>query len=1231
MSDKKIILLVEDEALIAMAQKKALEKHGYGVITAHSGEKAIEKVRTTPDIALILMDINLGTGKMDGTECAEVILKERDIPVLFLSSYTQPDIVEKTEKITSYGYVVKDSGETVLDASIKMAFKLHKAKQEIKENEQSLSKTNERLELAQRSSGVGMWDWDIAGGSVEWTPQMFELFGLDKDKAPASFEAWRNIVHPEDWANAEFQIERALKDHVFLSSEYRIVRPDGQVRWISALGRGVYDTHGRPVCMAGTCIDITGRKQREDIEKLQAAVTETVTEGIFLIGVDDNIIKWTNTKFEKMFGYSPGEIIGMHVDKVNAPTDKTPTETRVSIVDLLLATGEWHGEIKNIKKDGTYLWCYIHVSLFDHPEFGRVMVSAHTDITDRKQVEGKLEFANAVLRTQQENSLDGILVVDENGRTVSFNRRFVDIWGIPGKALESGSDEEVLRSVLHRLVRPDEFLVKVRYLYEHRDEISRDEISLIGDITLDRYSAPMLGANGEYYGRVWYFRDITERKRTENMLQVTLTKYKTMFDGFPLGITVSDETGKILESNLMARNLLGLSQEYHARRSIDSPEWRIIRPDGTLMPPDEYASVRALRERRTVVNVEMGIVKPDEAVTWLSVTAAPLPIEGHGVVITYFDITERKEAQERAKASETKYRRLHETMTDALVFVDMTGNIAEVNQSFMDMLGYSMEELSGLTYQDLTPEKWHSFESNIINDQIMVRGFSDVYEKEYIRKDGTVFPVELRTFLVKDDEGHPSELWAIVRDITDRKLIEDKLSESNQLLSGILDHTHMMAVFLDPRFNFIWVNRAYAETCGFDPSSFPGKNHFELYPHEENKAIFQRVVDTGESYFVAAKPFVFPDQPERGVTYWDWSLMPILDSGKVTGLVFTLSEVTDRINAEATLRESEARFSSAFEFAPIGVALVSTGGAFIKTNKALCNLLGYTAEEMPRLSFQEITHPDDLEEDLAYVRQMLEGEIDTYRMEKRYFGKGGNLIWVLLSVSLVRGDEGHPQYFVSQIVDITERKLTEEQIKRLLTEKELLLKEVHHRIKNNMNVIMSLLSLQSDTLKDPSAVSAFHDTENRVRSMMVLYEKLYRSNDFRAISAREYLAALVYEIVANFPNRERVDVETRVDDIALDAKILSPVGIIINELITNTMKYAFTGMGGGRILVFFSMKDNHAKLIVEDNGIGIPESVNIETATGFGLQLVHILVEQLEGSLRIEREDGTRFVLTFRL
>ena len=136
--------------------------------------------------------------------------------------------------------------------------------------------------------------------------------------------------------------------------------------------------------------DITERKRAEEEQRLHAAMMDNVAEGVYLIGLDDLRIKWTNERFTRMFGYDPGEMIGKRVDILNAPTERTPTETRIAIVDVLKETGEWHGEVRNIKRDGTHFWCYANVSLFDHPEYGKIMVSAHTDITERKQAEERL-------------------------------------------------------------------------------------------------------------------------------------------------------------------------------------------------------------------------------------------------------------------------------------------------------------------------------------------------------------------------------------------------------------------------------------------------------------------------------------------------------------------------------------------------------------------------------------------------------------------------------------------------------------------------------------------------------------------------------------------------------------------------------------------------------------------------------------------------------------------------
>jgi len=176
--------------------------------------------------------------------------------------------------------------------------------------------------------------------------------------------------------------------------------------------------------------------------------------------------------------------------------------------------------------------------------------------------------------------------------------------------------------------------------------------------------------------------------------------------------------------------------------------------------------------------------------------------------------------------------------------------------------------------------------------------------------------------------------------------IEVRLAKSNQLLAGVLEHTHILTAFLDPQFNFIWVNHAYAAAGKNETSFFPGKNHFDLYPHEENQAIFQRVLDTGELFFVPAKPFEYPDQPERGVTYWDWGLMPVKDdTGKVTGLVFTLAEVTERKRAEEALQISEDEMRAILDATTETIVLIDSQGVVIAANQTVCERLGIKKED----------------------------------------------------------------------------------------------------------------------------------------------------------------------------------------------------------------------------------------------------------------------------------------------
>jgi two-component sensor histidine kinase len=232
------------------------------------------------------------------------------------------------------------------------------------------------------------------------------------------------------------------------------------------------------------------------------------------------------------------------------------------------------------------------------------------------------------------------------------------------------------------------------------------------------------------------------------------------------------------------------------------------------------------------------------------------------------------------------------------------------------------------------------------------------------------------------------------------------------------------------------------------------------------------------------------------------------------------------------------------------------------------------------------------------------------------------IIGLVLSVLMFAGIVGIKSIF-------QERKRAEETVQSMLAEKEIILKEVHHRLKNNMTTLMSLLHLQAGTLSDTAAAAALEEAGARVRSMMLLYEQLNKSEGFLEASARSYLSALIDGIVESFADRRNITVRKRLDDFSLDTRRLQTLGIIINELLTNSMKYAFSGKADGSLAISLCLEGERLVLKVQDDGVGLPESIDFGHSSGLGLQLVHALAEQLEGSLRLERNGGTAIILEF--
>ena len=336
--------------------------------------------------------------------------------------------------------------------------------------------------------------------------------------------------------------------------------------------------------------------------------------------------------------------------------------------------------------------------------------------------------------------------------------------------------------------------------------------------------------------------------------------------------------------------------------------------------------------------------------------------------------------------------------------------------------------------------------------------------------------------------------------------------------------------------------------------------------------------------------------------------------------IFT--DISAHRQIEAALRESEATLRTWLNAIQESAFLVDQQGTLLMANAVLAQRLFHTVDEMIGTNIFDYIPPETANFRRPYFDKAL-ATGQPVRFEDERFGRTiDNLIYPVFD------PDGNIRKLAILGTDITEQKQAEKRIKALLEEKELLLREVHHRIKNNMSTVTSLLELQANSTADAAVQMALQDASGRVRSMMVLYDKLYRSDNFSDVSLRDYIPALLAEILNLFPNHAAVQIQTTIDEINLLPKNLSALGIILTELTTNAMKYAFPG-GAGTITISATQNAGQLTIVFADDGVGLPVSFTPETSSGFGMQLVSILTHELHAEYHFESQNGTRFRMEF--
>ncbi|MFO1429867.1 MAG: PAS domain S-box protein [Candidatus Competibacteraceae bacterium] len=580
------------------------------------------------------------------------------------------------------------------------------------------------------------------------------------------------------------------------------------------------------------------------------------------------------------------------------PEDRTFAQE--TVLSTVQREGRWAGEFRfRHFRTGEPIPVWWQIFRLDDPETGQptCLATVSRDLRTDKAAEHTLRQYQQIVAAFP----DSVSLVDRQYRYQFVNAEYRRRTGKPETAIVGHSVAAVLgEAVFQGVIQPrlDRCLQGQTEHYQ-----SWFEFTASGRQFLDVIYSPYRNEQDEITGVVVTARDITPLKQAEEALHQSEQRLTLALSAARAGAWEWNvETNRAVwsEENYRLLGLMPGSVEAHYEQWL------------TCVHPDDRAKLKQQMDEAVVqgrdLNVECRVVWPDGSLHWVhnvgKMRYDPMgkPAGMYGIQI---DITDRKRAEEAWRESESKYRRLHESMRDAFVQVDMAGHIQEFNQTYQEMLGYPEDALRQLMYQELTPEKWHDIEAGIVEQQILTRGYSDIYEKEYRRQDGSIFPVELRGILLRDSAGRPTGMWAIVRDITERKRAEQSLRESERRFATLANSAPVLIWVAGPDGDYEFINQAYATFFGVEETSVRKQNWIGSI-HPEDRQVY---LDLYQRALAQRAPFETQVRWRRKDGYYRWmksSGQPRFSViGDCLGYAGCLLDITELKQAEAALRQAD--------------------------------------------------------------------------------------------------------------------------------------------------------------------------------------------------------------------------------------------------------------------------------------------------------------------------------------
>ncbi|MDA8427495.1 MAG: PAS domain S-box protein, partial [Treponema sp.] len=701
-------------------------------------------------------------------------------------------------------------------------------------------------------------------------------------------------------------------------------------------------------------------------------------------------------------------------------------------------------------------------------------------------------------------------------------------------------------------------------------------------------------------------------RKTNRELAQSEDKFSKAFHTNPDSININRlSDGLYIDINEGFTRIMGYTREDAIGRSSLPGDLGIW-----VREEDRRRLLQGLLETGEVENLEAEFRKKDGSTTIGLMSARVLEIGGERCIISITrDMGEWKRTQDELREVEQKFRLAFEKSPIGIALTTIEGRLRTVNHAFCDMIGYSMLEVNAADFSDFTyPDDRASSDEM---QRRLLDGSSDSvhFTKRFIHKDGHVVWAEVSTSVAGGETGRPGFFVSHITNVTrDRSASERFRLAMDATSDGIWDR--------DIPAGTVYYSPAYYKMLDYEEGELDlARKNWLLLVHPDDRDRVEKANEDCTAGLIPDFDIEFRMRAKPGAYKWVRSRGGVVErdeAGRSIRILGTHVDITER-------KRDELKFRGMFsEHGAVMLLYEPVEGRIVDANASAAEFYGYSLDELRSMRVRDIHTLDDrqIAENIgAALANAFKARVFRHRL------KNGDTRYVEVYGSPITIDDR--TFLFSIIHDITEKKRADDLVKKLLDEKELILKEVHHRIKNNMSAVQSFLALQASGEDEPAAVAALEEAAARIRSMGALYDRLYQGGDYESLSLRDYVPALAKDIVGNFPNRDSVELRIEVGDFRLGPAVLQPLGIILNELLTNAMKYAFAGRTAGSIDLSIRREGSAVRLELRDDGVGIPEGVDFGTSTGFGLTLVAALTLQLAGTIAIGRGEGTRISLSF--